>query len=262
MGSVAVEESVSVGAGGGRVEEESVTAMGERMTAELRAELHRTELQLSHWVAEREQRLGDLHAEFEESMEARANDVLEIRKGEEETRAQAQHYAAVARQQEDQLQEEVKRLEELHVAEREELPAKLEVLGVEHDRVAQQLEAKKKEMANRRYLKNEELSALGRGVLFYSRLGLDFEGGESSNDGSMKCLRLVFRQISRTDPDRPFVIAVRIDEAGRYAVPECFPMLPKNDFEQMLADVNESNDFAAFVSRVRRGFVTLADAGL
>lgn len=61
MGSVAVEESVSVGAGGGRVEEESVTAMGERMTAELRAELHRTELQLSHWVAEREQRLGDLH---------------------------------------------------------------------------------------------------------------------------------------------------------------------------------------------------------
>lgn len=36
---------------------------------------------------------------------------------------------------------------------------------------------------------------LGRGVLFYSRLGLEFEGGEVGEDGSMKCLRLVFRQV-------------------------------------------------------------------
>lgn len=62
MGSLAVEGGLSVGSGGGRGVEndESVAAMGERMTAELRSELHRTELQLSHWVAEREQRLGDL----------------------------------------------------------------------------------------------------------------------------------------------------------------------------------------------------------
>lgn len=61
MGSVVVEGSLGVSAGSGKVEDESVTAMGERMTAELRSELHRTELQLSHWVAEREHRLGDLH---------------------------------------------------------------------------------------------------------------------------------------------------------------------------------------------------------
>lgn len=39
---------------------ESMAEMGEKMTAGLRAELHSTEVQLSHWLAEREQRLGDL----------------------------------------------------------------------------------------------------------------------------------------------------------------------------------------------------------
>lgn len=39
---------------------ESVETMGQRLTTELRAELHRTELQLSHWVAEKEQRFGDI----------------------------------------------------------------------------------------------------------------------------------------------------------------------------------------------------------
>lgn len=39
-------------------------------------------------------------------------------------------------------------------------------------------------------------------------------------------------------------------------------MLPEAEFEKMLADVNESNDFASFVSRVRRAFVALAEAGL
>lgn len=34
--------------------------MGEKATAGLQAELHRTELQLSNWVAEREQQVGDI----------------------------------------------------------------------------------------------------------------------------------------------------------------------------------------------------------
>lgn len=41
----------------------------------------------------------------------------------------------------------------------------------------------------------EELSELGRGVMLYRRLGLEFEGGDLGEDGSMKSLRLVFRQV-------------------------------------------------------------------
>ena len=41
----------------------------------------------------------------------------------------------------------------------------------------------------------EELSELGRGVMLYRRLGLEFEGGDLGEDGSTKCLRLVFRQV-------------------------------------------------------------------
>lgn len=58
------------------------------------------------------------------------------------------------------------------------------------------------------------------------------------------------------------MIAVSIDENGRYVVPECFPALPAEEFDQMLADVNETNNFAQFVSRARRGFVAMAEAGL
>lgn len=36
--------------------------MGERMSAELRSGLHETEVQLSHWVAEREQKLSSIQA--------------------------------------------------------------------------------------------------------------------------------------------------------------------------------------------------------
>lgn len=58
------------------------------------------------------------------------------------------------------------------------------------------------------------------------------------------------------------MIAVFIDDSGRYVVPECFPALPTEELDRMLVDVNESNDFAKFVSRVRRAFVSMAEAGL
>lgn len=58
------------------------------------------------------------------------------------------------------------------------------------------------------------------------------------------------------------MIAVSIDEDGLYVIPECVPQLPSDAFDQMLADVNETNDFASLVSSVRRGFVALAEAGL
>lgn len=77
-----------------------------------------------------------------------------------------------------------------------------------------------------------------------------------------RCRFPPFAQISRNDPERPFVIAVYVDENGRYVVPECFPALPREDFERLLADVNDTNNFASFVSSVRRGFVALAEAGL
>lgn len=57
MGSVAVEVMDTK-------KMESMLDIGENMTAELRAELHRTEVQLSHWVAEREQGLSDIQVWF------------------------------------------------------------------------------------------------------------------------------------------------------------------------------------------------------
>eukprot|EP00904_Undaria_pinnatifida_P005680 jgi/Undpi1/2241/HiC_scaffold_12.g05627.m1 len=227
---------------------ESMDEMGEHMLAGLRAELQSAEVQLSHWVAEREQRLGDLQAGFERSMEARANEVLDLRKAKQEASARQVHCLAVAKQQKEQLQEEVQRLEELKVKEEQDLPSRLKVLEAEHARVSKELEAKRGEMANRRYLKEEDLSALGRGVVLYSRLGLHFENG-LNEEGPGKCLRLVFQQISRNDPQRQFIIGIKVSDSGVYFAPECNPPLPAEQLEEMLAEVNRTNRFGGFVSR-------------
>ncbi|CAN0531403.1 unnamed protein product [Ectocarpus sp. 12 AP-2014] len=175
---------------------ESMAEMADRMSKELRSEMHNAEGQLNNWVAEREQRLADMQSDYAQTMEARAAEVVELRKRDKDTTARRAHCAAVVKKQQEQLQEEVKRLEELRVTEREKMPAKLEVLGAEHQRIAKDLEAKQGEMLTRRHVKEEELSVLGKGVLLYRRLGLEFEGGDTGDDGSMKCLRLVFRQVN------------------------------------------------------------------
>ncbi|CAN0360969.1 unnamed protein product, partial [Laminaria digitata] len=83
----------------------------------------------------------------------------------------------------------------------------------------------------------EQLNVLGEGVLLYTRLGLTFEGGNLGEGGSESCLRLIFRQISRKNPELPFMIAVNVDN-DVYAVPECDPPLPAEQLETLLADLN------------------------
>lgn len=72
----------------------------------------------------------------------------------------------------------------------------------------------------------------------------------------------LLEQISRNDPQRQFIIGIKVSDSGVYFAPECNPPLPAEQLEEMLAEVNRTNRFGGFVSRVRRGFVSLAEAGL
>lgn len=65
MGSVATETTITT--------TESMTEMAERMSKELRTEMHNAEVQLSHWVAEREQRLADIQVSLGHPAKRAAN---------------------------------------------------------------------------------------------------------------------------------------------------------------------------------------------
>ena len=81
-------------------------------------------------------------------------------------------------------------------------------------------------------------------------------------------LQLVFTSISRSDPSRPYLLSVYIDERNDYAVQQCDPAIER--LPELLAEVNRSvvtaagkeevGDFGVFVMRVRQEFYQLAQA--
>lgn len=96
-----------------------------------------------------------------------------------------------------------------------------------------------------------QLQELTRGVAFYKRLGLEFEKIHDER------LRLVFSQIDALDPTRKFAFNVRVSDADEsYSVDGVEP--PVAGLEALVAQLNESNDFSAFVQMMRRKFVEAA----
>ena len=81
-------------------------------------------------------------------------------------------------------------------------------------------------------------------------------------------LQLVFTSISRSQPSRPYLLSVYIDQHNDYAVQQCEPAI--QGLTELLADVNrtvitaagkeEMGDFGLFVMRVRQAFQLLAQA--
>ena len=78
----------------------------------------------------------------------------------------------------------------------------------------------------------------------------------------------MFTSISRSHPDRPYLLSVYIDRHNDYAVQQCEPPIAR--LSELLADVNrivvtaagkeDMGDFGVFVMRVRQEFQQLARA--
>lgn len=90
---------------------------------------------------------------------------------------------------------------------------------------------------------------LTRGVAFYKRLGLDFDGlGED-------LLHLRFTKIDPRDLDREFTFSVKVTEDDVYDIRDVNP--PVEGVAEMVEELNETNDFSYFVRRMRREFVAI-----
>ena len=133
------------------------------------------------------------------------------------------------------------------------LPARLHEIREREDtirREVQQLEAEVEKHVSDNDRTNSDLT---QGIIaFKTRLGLDFERiGEDQ-------LKLNLTRIDPSDPERVFAFAVHIDPNDKYHVILCDP--PLNNTDELVDELNASNDFSLFVRRMRRSFKALAAA--
>ena len=143
----------------------------------------------------------------------------------------------------DAVLEEVQKLKEKLTAE---VPKQMEEKKKAVDAEQENLEKCKKDVEDKkagRMLRKNELS---KGVTFYKeRLGLSFE---RMPDNSL-AFRLTL--IDPANPARPFTFAVLVNKQNRYEVLRCEPRV---EYESLLTDLNETNNFSTFVQHMRRLF--------
>jgi hypothetical protein len=95
----------------------------------------------------------------------------------------------------------------------------------------------------------QQLADFARGLDAFKRLGLDFENvaGAGSN------IRVVFTRVDAADAARRFAFDVAVSPSDdTYTVLGCDPPVPA--LADLVAQLNASNNFAAFVQRMRAEF--------
>lgn len=91
------------------------------------------------------------------------------------------------------------------------------------------------------------IKEMSKGIAYYARLGLTFEAMADEN------VRLVFTHIDPAQPAQPYTFTLHVSESEEYVLRECSPSLPS--MPTLLAELNATNNFSAFVQRVRAAFV-------
>jgi hypothetical protein len=92
-----------------------------------------------------------------------------------------------------------------------------------------------------------EIDAVTRGVqMFRDRLGVSFQVADGK-------LQISFAYINRAEPQKQAMIAIYVDENKEYQMHACTPALPTS--QQLVDDLNKSNNFARFIGQVRKQFV-------
>jgi Chromosome segregation protein Spc25 len=91
-----------------------------------------------------------------------------------------------------------------------------------------------------------QMTELERGEAFYQRLGLKFLRADDDR------VRLIFSAIDPADPAREFSFAVHVSPDEVYTVSDCAPPVP--NLAALVDTLNRTNDFSAFVQRMRAAF--------
>ena len=69
---------------------------------------------------------------------------------------------------------------------------------------------------------------------------------------------LAFTQIDRSDPEKEYSVAIVVNDDDVYRVTSCVPDV--DDMDELVSELNATNNFSRFVQKVRCSFVGIVDA--
>lgn len=137
------------------------------------------------------------------------------------------------------------------------------IVGVRHETVRQAQEWKDSVLASR----NAAISQLTNCLNKYQRLGLHFERRAydqhhndkdltKSSDDAKEALQFWFTLLDANDPDRAFPFTLRCDEAtDAYQVLDCDALLDSKIVQQLVMELNETDDMTTFIAQMRHAFL-------
>eukprot|EP00696_Hemimastix_kukwesjijk_P012727 gnl/Hemi2/2600_TR926_c0_g1_i1.p1 gnl/Hemi2/2600_TR926_c0_g1~~gnl/Hemi2/2600_TR926_c0_g1_i1.p1 ORF type:complete len:247 (-),score=91.87 gnl/Hemi2/2600_TR926_c0_g1_i1:198-938(-) len=241
MTAVLSNNSSSVGGGSGGIS----TTSGDLLFASLIEEVNAARTQFESWAVTQNAQMEAVWLNHSQATAAQLDKIKQ-----QELQEQAfQVDADKLRRQVDDLAAEVEKRE----SEIATLKSTQSALGVEKDRLNGAIANVRKEVdecreavttgeTKKRYKTHEMSQAVN---LYKERLGLELK---RTGDGK---LSFVFTKVDRSNPSREFLITVLISN-DRYEVVSCTPTVPGLD--DLLAELNATNNFAGFIHRVRAAF--------
>lgn len=220
----------------------------EEIAATLERQLSEANAKIDEFVSLQSAMLGKAAAEHDQVMRDMEGKMTRIL-GEEESAAS--RVAALRDQLESEnltLSERNAEIAQLEAATRS-MPVEVDAARAAEAAARVHLLQQQKEYDAREERVRFTLNELTKGVAYYKRLGLDFDRIHDDK------LRLSFTLIDPRAPDRAFAFNVKVSDSDTYHVDSCEP--PIAGLEGLVADLNASNDFSAFVQTMRRKFKEL-----
>jgi chromosome segregation ATPase len=221
--------------------------LAENLASTLVAEVERTNQLFSRWAADREEWLLSTDAAFESSLEESQCTLQALKDSEEQLesiRSEQDFIKAAQRRDVEMYEAQIARLTDLvqNLAPQRDAADAEEAL--EERKLREVVEHSKKASEDRK----RSLQELTRGVLEYSRLGLEFQKADSN------VMKFIFTLMERENPTEPYTFYMFVDNADQYQLVEIVPPLDPAATGRAVDALNADNDIGRFVVAMRKLF--------
>ena len=224
---------------------ESVALLDEK----LRKEMVEAQASVARWTTEQKRIIDSLALHAQTTLEEDKEN-LALRREQLHALTNAEQMLQQQRREENSKIEEIRKEIEL-------LKSQEDILPNDHARLVKSLDQQRQlelqqELAFQEATRSKEqkLDELEKGCVAYrSMLGLEFErvGDER--------LKLVMTNIDARAPSAVFSFTVFVDASDNYHIEQCEPNI--ETLPELIAELNQTNDFSAFVRSARREFKSM-----
>jgi len=213
-----------------------------------REDLSKYKQQLDAYTESRVRQMEEIHQQDDHLIKRSEDTVAQLKNKEAEYQSLKNRIHHELQREAEEKNSKVNELEKIK-AEQRVLPDEVSLrknhlytLKQDLSKFANELEEKER---NKKLLMNE----LTKGLSFYrERLGLEFQRiGENR-------LRFIFTRIDPSKEEKEFQFSVFVNAKDAYEMEECQPALSATTLQQLMKELNHSNNFSKFVLCLRRKF--------